>query len=138
MKDLELPLFPGYLFCRFDYGDRRVPIVTTPGDLGLVGEAGCPAPVDPSEIDAVRRIIDSGLAAEPWPYVREGSTVRIDHGSLAGIEGVVVEVKKRYRLVVSVTLLQRSVGVEIDREWVSAVSPLPFRPAPLPRRASAF
>jgi hypothetical protein len=45
--------------------------------------------------------------------------VRIGHGSLTGIEGILVRVKNSYRLVVSVTLLERSVAVEIDAAYVS-------------------
>lgn len=119
IAEIELPLFPGYVFCHFDARDRRVPIVTTPGVLRIVGLARVPVPVLDSEIDAVRHVVASGIAAEPWPYVEAGQSVRIQHGPLAGVEGVFVEVKNRRRLVVSITLLQRSINVDIDSAFVA-------------------
>jgi transcription antitermination factor NusG len=118
IAEIELPLFPGYVFCHFDAGDRRVPIVTTPGVLRIVGLARAPVPVLDSEIEAVRHVIASGIAAEPWPYIDAGQSVRIQHGPLAGLEGVFIEVKNRRRLVVSITLLQRSINVDIDSAFV--------------------
>lgn len=123
IADVELPLFPGYLFCHFDVNDRRVPIITTPGVLRIVGVGPVPAPVDESEVGALQMMVDSGLAAEPWPYIRVGESVRIAHGAMAGIEGILVEARKRHRLVLSVTLLQRSVAVEIDSAWVIPLCP---------------
>jgi len=120
-KELELPLFPGYLFCRFDVSDR-LPILTTPGVIGIVGIGKTPAPVDLDEIEAVRAILRSGLAAQPWPSLAVGSKVYIERGPLAGLEGIITNTDKVYRLIVSVSLLQRSVAVEIDREWARPIA----------------
>jgi transcription antitermination factor NusG len=120
--DQELPLFPGYVFCRFDPRDR-LPILKIPSLVHIVGIGKTPLPVDEHEIEAIQAIVRSGLAAQPWPYVKVGDMVRVQYGSLCGLEGILIEVKKRHRLVVSVTLLQRSVAVEIDRDWVSLVRP---------------
>ena len=122
VKQLDLPLFPGYVFCRFDAG-ARLPILTTPGVMSVVGYGREPVPVDEGEIAAVRAIIASGLPAIPWPYLRTGNRVLIEEGPLAGIEGIVLSLKKELRLIVSVTMLQRSVGVEIDRAWVRPLAP---------------
>jgi transcription antitermination factor NusG len=85
--------------------------------------------VDESEIEAVRTVLRSGLNAEPWPYLNVGSHIHMDRGPLAGLEGIVSNQDKVDRLVVSITLLQRSVAVEIDRDWVrpvtSVMSPRP-------------
>jgi len=121
IKVKELPLFPGYLFCRFDVNNRLLPILTTPGVIHIVSAGRQPCPVGEDEIHAIQRIIDSGLAALPWPYLRTGTTVRIDKGPLAGLRGIVRTVPKGFRLVVSVPLLQRSVAVELDRDWVVPV-----------------
>lgn len=117
VKQMDLPLFPGYVFCRFDPASR-LPVLTTPGVVNIVGYGRDPVPIDEKEIANIRAIIASGLPATPWPYLRTGQRVLIEHGPLAGIEGIVLELKKELRLVVSVTMLQRSVGVEIDREWI--------------------
>jgi transcription antitermination factor NusG len=123
VKEFELPLFPGYLFCRFD-PNNRLPILVTPGVMLIVGIGKIPVPVDEGELAAIQSIINSGLKTQPWPYLRIGEKVRIERGSLEGVEGILVAVKKPHRLVVSVTILQRSVAVEIDEGWAHPVSPV--------------
>ena len=116
VKELDLPLFPGYLFCRFDVYDR-LPILTTPGVISIVGAGKTPIPVSDDEIAAIQAVIRSGLAAMPWPCLTVGSRILIERGPLAGLEGIALDVDRKYRLIVSVPLLQRSVAVEIDRGW---------------------
>lgn len=113
----EVPLFPGYVFCQFDPHERRVPILTTPGVLGIVGFDGHPAPVRDCEIQSIRALTASGLLAEPVPYLSAGTRVCIVKGPLTGAEGFVVNEGAGTRLVVSISMLQRSVAVEIDRDW---------------------
>jgi len=115
-KTLDLPLFPGYLFCRFP-ADRVLPILTTPGVVKILCAGKKLLPVLDEEITAVKRILSSGLLAQPWPFIGVGSKVYLNGGPLAGLEGIVTNTDKDCRLVVSVGLLQRSVAVEIDREW---------------------
>ncbi len=117
---LDLPLFPGYLFCRMDM-QVRLPLLVTPGVVGLVGIGKTPAPVSEEEVSAVRSILSSDLMVQPWPFLRTGQRVRIERGPLAGIEGVLAQVKSRWRLVVSITLLQRSVAAEVDRDLVRPI-----------------
>ena len=118
IKEVEVPLFPGYLFCQFDPLDRLVPVLTTPGVNRIVSAGRTPIPVVAEEIDAIHRIVESGLAAEPWPFLTAGCPVAIERGPLAGLEGVLSRVAGGHRLVVCVSLLQRSVAVQLDREWV--------------------
>ena len=139
IKEIQLPLFPGYLFCRFDVGDRLMPILTTPGVVGIVGAGKTPVPVDLDEIEAVRAILRSGLAAQPWPSLAVGSKVYIERGPLAGLEGIITNTDKVYRLIVSVSLLQRSVAVEIDREWARPIAHgMGPRAVPLSERTRPF
>lgn len=119
-KDVELPLFPGYVFCRFD-ALRRMPILTTPGVVSIVGFNGIPMPIDEAEIAAVQAIIRSGLPAKPWPFLKVGERVLVEYGSMTGLEGHVVRVMEKWRLVISVNMLQRSVAVEIERDWVRPI-----------------
>jgi transcription antitermination factor NusG len=123
VKEFELPLFPGYLFCRFD-PNHRLPILVTPGVMLIVGIGKIPVPVDEGELAAIQSIVTSGLKTEPWPYLQIGQKVRIERGSLEGVEGILVAIKKPHRLVVSVTILQRSVAVEIDEDRAHPVSPM--------------
>jgi transcription antitermination factor NusG len=121
IANVEMPLFPGYVFCQFDPADRRIPIVTTPGVVRIVGGPAGPIPVDTRELNAVRLVIASGIAAEPWPWLETGQRVRVLHGALAGLDGIFLEVKNRGRLVISVSLLQRSIQLEIDSALVAPV-----------------
>lgn len=116
-KQVERFLFPSYVFCRINPGDR-LPVLTIPGAVSLVGFGNGPSAIPEEEIESVRRMVDSGLLVAPWPFLAEGQTVLIEHGPLAGVEGILQEIKKSFRLVVSVHMLQRSVSVEIDRSWI--------------------
>ena len=121
IKEVQLPLFSGYLFCRFDV-NKRLPILKTPGVIQVVGIGKVPHPVEDSEIKALQSIVISGLQAEPRSYLNIGQKVRVEVGPLAGIEGILTAIKGSNRLIVSVSLLQRSVSVEIDESWVIPVS----------------
>ena len=145
IKELELPLFPGYLFCRFNPLDR-FPIVVTPGVLQVVGIGKSPVPVDDAEIAAIQTAVQSGLPRQPWPFLQIGQRVRVECGPLCGLEGILVDFKGRHRLVLSATLLQRSVAVEMDAAWVSPIPkqhraytvPASFRHADPPIRKTTF
>ena len=114
-KTIELPLFPGYVFCRFNV-IHRLPILMVPGVNSVVGIGKLPMPVEEKELDDIRLVLTSGSKCEPWPSFGLGQTVRVEYGALAGMQGTVESVKNGYRLVISVNLLQRSVAVEIDRD----------------------
>lgn len=118
-KELDQPLFPGYLFCRFKYEERR-PILMTPGVRQVVGFGGVPQPVNESEIAALQLAMSSGIPSLPWPYLEIGERVRVKSGNLAGLEGILVNFKGNHRVVLSVTLLQRSVALEIDIDAVAS------------------
>lgn len=118
VKQLEVPLFPGYVFCRFNPQDR-LPILKTPGVRQIVGNQHTPLPVDESEIRALQTLVLSGAPNQPYPFLTVGDRVRVQSGALRGLEGILVDVKGRQRLVISVTLLCRSVAVEID--WADVV-----------------
>ena len=128
VKEIELPLFPGYLFCRFNPLDR-LPLLMTPGVIQVVGIAKKPVPVDDAEISAVQTLVRSGLPGRPWSFLQAGQRVRVERGPLAGTEGILIGFRRQYRLVLSVTLLQRSVVVEVDGAWVNVTrSGLPATP----------
>jgi transcription antitermination factor NusG len=123
IKELELPLFPGYLFCRFD-PHNRLPILKTPWVLQIVGIGKTPLPVDDGEMAAIQSIERVGLCAQRWTLPIVGQSARIEYGPLRGLSGTVVRVKSQCKLILSITLLQRSVAVEIDPSWVSAPQPM--------------
>ncbi len=122
IKEVEAPLFPGYLFCRFNPQDR-LPILKTPGVIQIVGFQNGPVAVDESEIRSLQTLVAAGVPHQPWPFLAAGDRVRIESGPLLGVEGILTEVKRSHRLILSVTLLQRSVAVEIDAAFVQPLGP---------------
>jgi len=114
VKVIELPLFPGYIFCKFDV-EKRLPILVIPGVISIVGCGRMPLPIPEAEITAVQRIVNSHMPCGPWPALGVGQRVRVRYGPLQGLEGVVVEARNTYKLILSITLLSRSVAVTIDR-----------------------
>ena len=120
VKEIEQPLFPGYLFCRFDFQNRR-PVITTPGVLQIVGYGRTAIAVTDEEIQAMQLAVASEMPKHPWPYLEVGQRVRVNYGTLSGLEGILVNVKGNHRVVLSVTLLQRSVALEVETSWLSVV-----------------
>jgi transcription antitermination factor NusG len=120
VKVIDTPLFPGYLFCRFDE-QAMLPVLEAPGVVHVVGFGGKPAAVPEEEVAAVRKLARSGLPASPCPYLREGMQVRIRSGPMQGVEGRLTKIKSKFRFVLSVDMLQRSVAVEVDPETVEAL-----------------
>ena len=111
------PLFPGYVFCRFD-GVQKLRLLTSPGVVNIVSFGTLLAPLADDEVAAIQALVKSGLPIYPWPYLKEGQRVRITRGCLAGVEGLVMELRHGWRVVTSITLLQRSVAAEVDRSWL--------------------
>lgn len=120
IKEVELALFPGYLFCRLNPQDR-LPILTAPGVFGIISFSGVPHPIADAEVSRVKALVNNGKNPQPWPYLKAGQRVLIGTGPLSGVEGILVHIKNEYRLVASVTLLQRSVSVEIDADSVTPI-----------------
>jgi transcription antitermination factor NusG len=123
VREAAVPLFPGYVFCQFDV-HNRLPVLITPGVVSVVGRGKVPEPVDDAEISAIQTVVSSGCRAEPWPFLEIGQKVRIESESLHGLEGMLVHFKGNHRIVLSVTLLRRSVSLEIDRSCVRPVGPV--------------
>ena len=119
-KTIEMPLFPGYLFCRMN-PHSRLTVLMTPGVIQIVGVGKTPVPVAEEEVEAIQRVERSGLSAMPWPYMQIGNVAQILEGPLRGLTGIVVKIKSGMKLVLSVSLLQRSVAVEVERSWVGEV-----------------
>jgi transcription termination/antitermination protein NusG len=116
-KKFELPLFPGYVFCRLDMS-TALPVLMTPGVFSIVGNGNVPAAVPDSEIEAIKRMLASGLMVTPWPYFPPGQQVRVIDGPLRGVCGVVSEQLDDKWLVLSVHILHRSVAVKLERDSI--------------------
>jgi len=125
-KTIEIPLFPGYMFCRLDLR-YRLPVLIAPGVLSIVGVAGIPVVVTDAEIRSIQQAVASGLRCEGLSSIPLGAPVSITHGPLAGLAGTLVGFKSNLRLIISLPLLQRSLSVEIDSDCVEKIR----RTAPL-------
>ena len=126
IKEVQCPLFSGYVLCRFAPGDR-IRILDTPGVARIVGFGGVPALIEAQEIEEIRVVMASALPVRPWPYLKAGDRVRVERGPLRGVEGTLLQAKSRLRLVIGVTLLQRSLAVEVDQEMIVPVTTIPLK-----------
>jgi transcription antitermination factor NusG len=126
-KEVTLPVFPGYVFCRFD-PMNRLPILSANGVIQVVGAGKNPTSIADEEIAALQQADTSGLPRQPWPYLGIGEKVKVVFGPLAGLEGILTDYKGFHRLILSVSLLQRSVAVTLDRTWVLPAHPQHWAP----------
>ncbi len=111
--DVELPLFPMYIFCRFN-SLAVGKAISTPGVTRIVGFGGRHAEVRIEEIEALKLLSQSGLLREPWAYIPDGTLVQVETGPLTGAQGIFCSSEDKRRFVISITLLQRSVAVQLE------------------------
>jgi transcription antitermination factor NusG len=111
---VSLPLFPNSLFIETDI-QRRVEILRVPGVCWFVANSNGPIKMASEEIETVRKLSECPAKIEPYPYLECGSDVRVQKGPLAGLRGTLVRTKNGQRVIVSLTLLQKSAAVELDR-----------------------
>jgi transcription antitermination factor NusG len=116
--ELDLPLFAGYVLCRFELGDRAR-VLNTPGVRRLVGFGGIPAPIEDGEIGWIQAVAASRLPMGPWPFLKPGDRVRVERGPLRGVEGTLLREKDGLRLVVGIELLNRALAVELEPDMVA-------------------
>ena len=121
-KLVPVPLISGYVFCRFDQ-NRRLAVRKTTGVVDIIGTSDGPLPIDAGEMTHLRTAVWSKIVLTPYPYLRTGQLVRVVRGPLSGVEGILTKRRGLYRIVVSITLLQRSVAAELDIEWVRPCKP---------------
>jgi len=120
-KEIELPLFPGYVFVRIAYRSR-LQVLTAPGVVQIVSFDGKPAPIREAEIETLRQGLSHTAGFEPHPYLKVGKRVRVRNGPLSGMEGILVRRKDGFRLVLSIELIMRSVATEVDEADVEPVN----------------
>lgn len=123
VKTIETPLFTSYVFVRFDVRNP-LRIMSVPGAIRFVSSGVRPVPVEDAEIESLRILREAGVSVQPCEFLEVGQQVRIGRGALHGLQGSIARVKNRDRIVVSVTLLKRSVFVELDSCDVSGAIPV--------------
>lgn len=119
-KVLDLPLIPSYVFVQMGT-HNRLDLLRLPGVLGVVCFQGKPTPVPSAEIENLRRGSTGSSALHPHPYLKAGRRVRIRAGSMVGVEGILVRKRDSARVVLSISLLQRSVSIDIDEADVEPI-----------------
>jgi len=112
-KELEMVLFPGYVFVQIDLKDR-LRVVQLPGVVRLVSSSGIPVALPEREIEVLRNGLASGACIRPHPYLRVGRRVRVKYGPMAGTQGILARWKDKLRVVLSVEAIMRSVALEVD------------------------
>lgn len=116
------PLFAGYVFACFGYL-LTSRVLTCPGVVHIVSRGGIPEAVDPDEMFALRTLARAARSVEALPAFTPGQKVKIREGPLADVEAVIVRDNGRDRLIVSISLLARSVIAEVEREWIDCAVP---------------
>lgn len=120
--EIDLPLFPTYVFCRLS-SSALGKAISTSGVIRIVGFSGKPAEVTVEEIEALQVLMQSRLLREPWKYIANGTLVLVETGPLTGVQGVIHQDENYRRLVISITLLQRSVAIQLDESTIVSVVP---------------
>ena len=112
-KEVAMPLFSSYVFVRMPYS-QRLAVLQTPGVVQILSEGNKPMPIPEDQIVSIQKLVESGLAYDPYPYLKEGSFVRVIRGPLQGVEGILLEKRKKHLLVLSVDLIQQSAALQVD------------------------
>jgi len=121
-KVVELALFPGYVFVKIA-AQNKLGVLQASSVVNIVTFNGQLAALPDTEIDALRHGLKNHVYAEPWPYLQVGRKVRVVRGPMTGAEGILTRRKDRYRIVISVEILRRSVAVEVDGADVELLAP---------------
>jgi transcription antitermination factor NusG len=119
-KQVDLALFPGYVFVRIA-AQERLRVLELPGVVRLVSFNGQPAPLPEQDIEALRNGLARNALAQPHPYLKVGRRVRVHSGPMAGMEGVLVRRKDTFRVVLSIHLIQRSIVLEVDEAEIEPI-----------------
>ena len=113
-QKVEVPMFRGYLFAQFSQNSaERTIILRTTGVVRIVGFGLKDTEVPDEQIAALRRLADERALLHPHRYLRVGQRVKVASGALAGMEGILVRIKRQERLVIAVDAIRQAVAVEL-------------------------
>ena len=111
---MEKPLFRSYLFAQFAPNSfERLAVLRTPGVVRIVGFGSEYSAVPAEQIETLRRLAEERAALYPHRYLRVGQRVKVATGALAGVEGILVRIRKQDRLVIAVDAIRQAVAVEL-------------------------
>lgn len=117
--EIELPLFPGYLFVRMRRSlETLFRVVEVPGVITIVGRGSSPEALEDAEIELLRNAMMNPHAAKPHKLMKAGDKVKITRGPLQGAEGFLVREKGKDRVVLTIGTIERSMSVEVDSDAI--------------------
>jgi transcription antitermination factor NusG len=120
-KHVDIPLFPGYLFV-FAEKERLYDVKYTRGVTRIIGtDLGVPTPIPDKQILDIKSVMETEVQLDPFPYLKKGRMVRVKSGPLKGMEGILVERKGHYKLVIRIDLLQKGAAAEV---YISDIEPI--------------
>jgi transcription antitermination factor NusG len=120
-KYVDIPLFPGYLFV-FAEKERLYDVKYTRGVTRIIGtDLGVPTPIPDRQIQDIKSVMETEVQLDPFPYLKKGRMVRVKLGPLKGMEGILVERKGHYKLVIRIDLLQKGAAAEV---YISDIEPI--------------
>ena len=120
-KYVDIPLFPGYLFV-FAEKERLYDVKYTRGVTRIIGtDLGVPTPIPDKQILDIKSVMETEVQLDPFPYLKKGRMVRVKSGPLKGMEGILVERKGHYKLVIRIDLLQKGAAAEV---YISDIEPI--------------
>ena len=124
-KTIEFPLFSGYCFARFSLYEKRLSVLQAPGVVRIVGSHSYPEAIPDHEIESLQILWQNQYPHDSHPFLKEGMLVDIIRGPLQGVTGRLVRHARQCRIVLSITLIQQAVAVEVDDSDVMPTETLP-------------
>jgi transcription termination/antitermination protein NusG len=119
-RNIEEKFFPGYAFVHFDLVNRLIAL-SIPQVVAILGAGPRMEAIPDAEIEAVQQLVTAPQTIHPCPYVAAGDRVRVEAGPLRGLEGYVSYERGSARVVVSVTMLARSIAADVDRDSLQLI-----------------
>ena len=121
-KYVDIPLFPGYLFVFTEKERLLFDVKFTRGVTRIIGtDIDAPTPIPDKQILDIKSIMETDVQLDPFPYLKKGRMVRVKSGPLKGLEGILVERKGHYKLVIQIDLLQKGAAAEV---YISDIEPI--------------
>jgi transcription elongation factor/antiterminator RfaH len=125
IRMVELPLFPSYVFCKFEYKER-FSILETQGIIKIVNFHGVPSVVPDWQIESLKKVLENPESLQMESYFRQGDLVEVKEGPFKGLRGTVKKIKGESRLAITIEGIMQSISVEIDPDSVETVkTPMP-------------
>jgi transcription antitermination factor NusG len=122
----ERPLFSGYVFARFA-PQSRISVISTPGVLHLLGDEERDLVCD-EELAKIRDGLATGMPLRPYSGITVGTRVRVRDGVFAGVEGLVTELRRQCRVIITLAAVRQCFSLEASIDELDILSKPTVRP----------